>query len=137
MKKKFISFLMAIFACTVLFSACTKENSDLIIGTWTNTDKTYFSDNGQQRFFAAGTYTWTFTEDSLIIVENSDRRRENTWTTAYTIDENHLIFSEVSYNVLELNKKSLIIELVQTNTFDGETYTYTDHLEFKKVTYVE
>lgn len=138
MKKFFMTAFVAMGLAAM--TSCTKDNSELIIGTWVNTAECYeqytFEGETEKENVPAGQATITFHEDGIMtITAETDDGRE-TWTDTYAINGDNLIWDGETFAIKQLDKKKLIFESDETDTWveDGETFTerYVMHLDFDR-----
>ena len=66
---KHIKSIIALLGAAILFAACGKNNSTLIIGDWANTEQSYEITIAGQANIPAGTISMEFTADSVMIAD--------------------------------------------------------------------
>ncbi|MBP5527839.1 MAG: hypothetical protein J6X79_05225 [Bacteroidales bacterium] len=66
---KHIDSIIALLGAAILFAACGKDNSTLIIGNWANTAQSYEITVAGQANIPAGTISMEFTADSVMIAD--------------------------------------------------------------------
>lgn len=139
MKKFFMTAFVAMGLAAM--TSCTKDNSELIIGTWVNTSDCYeqytFEGETEKETLPAGQLTITFHEDGTMTITSAlDAAERETWTDTYAINGDYLILDGETLAIKQLDKKKLVFELNETDTWEeeGETFTdrYTVHLDFDR-----
>ena len=66
---KHIKSIIALLGAAILFAACGKDNSTLIIGNWANTEQAYEITIAGQANIPAETICMEFTVDSVMIAD--------------------------------------------------------------------
>ena len=66
---KHIKTITALLGAAMIFAACGKDNSTLIIGNWTNTEQAYEITIAGENNIPAGTIWMEFTADSVMIAD--------------------------------------------------------------------
>ena len=66
---KHIKSIIALLGAAILFAACGKDNSTLIIGNWANTEQSYDITIAGQVDIPAETISMEFTVDSVMIAD--------------------------------------------------------------------
>ena len=124
-------------------TSCTKDNSELILGTWVNTADTYeqytsFNGETEKDTIPAGQATITFNENGTMTITAHDDVDGSieTWTDTYSVNGDNLIWDGETFAIKQLDKKKLIFELSEPDTWeeDGQTVTpfYTMHFDFDR-----
>lgn len=141
MKKTLFGLFLALTA-TMLMTSCKKDNAELILGTWVNTDATYeqYTLNGETEkdTYPEGQITITFNENgTMTITAHDDMGNTETFADHYIVNGDNMIWDGETFVIKQLYKQKLILELSETETWeeDGETFTeqYIIHLDFFRI----
>lgn len=141
MKKTFLATLMAFVSAAFLFTSCTKENSDLIIGTWdvdlAATYETYTEGGVSQTMYVAEegctAASLTFKENGIVTFSSTyEGEGTETFDGPYTIDGDKLMLDGEDCRILKLNNKKLILEMSETDEEDGVSFSYAMHMELDR-----
>ena len=73
MKHHSIKILAALLGAALFFAACGKDNTDLLVGLWTNTAQSYEITIGGQKYLPKGCICMEFTNNKVLI---SDARTD-------------------------------------------------------------
>lgn len=134
MKKLKVLATILCIATLGLFTSCSKDNAELIIGTWEVESVTL---NGVE--VTAGMpigMTWTFNENNTMVLKYAgETLTENYLILEEDIEEaghvlyekGTLVIGEVGFKIEELNKKELKLKDIDRELVDGGT------INFKKV----
>lgn len=124
-------------------TSCTKDNSELILGTWVNTADTYeqytsFNGETEKETIPAGQATITFNENGTMTITAHDDVDGSieTWIDTYSVNGDNLIWDGETFAIKQLDKKKLIFELSEPDTWEEEGLTvtpfYTMHFDFDR-----
>lgn len=124
-------------------TSCTKDNSELILGTWVNTADTYeqytsFNGETEKETTPAGQVTITFNENGTMTITAHDDVDGSieTWIDTYSVNGDNLIWDGETFAIKQLDKKKLIFELSEPDTWEEEGLTvtpfYTMHFDFDR-----
>lgn len=124
-------------------TSCTKDNSELILGTWVNTADTYeqytsFNGETEKETMPAGQATITFNENGTMTITAHDDVDGSieTWIDTYSVNGDNLIWDGETFAIKQLDKKKLIFELSEPDTWEEEGLTvtpfYTMHFDFDR-----
>lgn len=124
-------------------TSCTKDNSELILGTWVNTADTYeqytFNGETEKETTPAGQATITFNENGTMTVTAHDDVDGSieTWTVTYSVNGDNLIWDGETFAIKQLDKKKLILEITESETWEeenGEIFSaqFFMHLDFDR-----
>ena len=138
--KKLAGLVMAFLAVGMMMTSCSKDNEELILGTWNmDVNKSYesYTENGvtEQMTYAemgAKEVTITFKEGGVMTVSTTMSNEPGSWDTEYIIDDDELMWDGMELDILKLNKKKLILEETEDETEDGISYSFTEHMEFDR-----
>lgn len=133
---------MAFVAMTLAtMTSCKKENSEMILGTWVSTADTYglstFMGETEKDTYPAGQVTVTFNENGTMTSVGYDEGHLVTFTDTYTINGDNLFFDGQTYAIKQLDKKKLILEITESETWEeenGEIFSaqFFMHLDFDR-----
>ena|GEM_PF-6398243 len=144
MKKKISVLVMALMTFTMLFTSCKKDDSELILGTWTLNNAKSYIDYTQgdihEREAAAdedGVVTFSFHSDNtLALIYRYDDGDEGIETVWYTVADGKLTLTmdgeKEVLNIEKLDKKNLILGMTESETIDSVLCTESIHLEFTR-----
>lgn len=124
-------------------TSCKKDNSELILGTWVNTADTYeqytsFNGETEKETMPAGQATITFNENGTMTITAHDDVDGSieTWIDTYSVNGDNLIWDGETFAIKQLDKKKLIFELSEPDTWEEEGLTvtpfYTMHFDFDR-----
>ena len=148
--KKLAGLVMAFLAVGMMMTSCTKDNEELILGTWNmDMNKSYesYTENGvtEQMTYAEmgmGKVTITFKEGGVMTVSTTASNESDGWDTEYTIKDDVLTWEGIELHILKhkgielhilkLNKDKLILGETEDETEDGIFYSFTEHMEFDR-----
>lgn len=128
MKHHSIKIITVLLGAAMLFAACGKNNSDLIIGNWSNTAQSYEITIAGQQSIPADAITMKFTADSVLI---SDMRCDclPRWEHYTLTTENGKQLLNVEngihgdYVVEELTSSKMVLTSTDPNIDMGFMYT--------------
>lgn len=129
---KIILFLSVFMSLT--FASCTKEKttSELIIGSWINTSKSYVENNPDgviHRYpIVAGELYYDFKSDGTGICINEG----DGYTFTYKIQDNKIIIDDdwIIYEIKEISESKLVLE--ETGYSLDDMFYETHHYEFER-----
>ena len=146
--KKSLKTLAAVVlaALTMSLTGCTKDPSDLIIGTWqayysevvsTFMGQTYTSTNNYENqtslttFKKDGTFETSDTENGRTTTSNGTYVvKDNTLTMTFTEDNESYV---ESYVIAEINKNDVTLTASESGTDEGVSYSVDITFKLKKV----
>ncbi len=139
--KKLAGLVMAFLAVGMMMTSCSKDNEELILGTWNmDVNKSYDSwtqdgvteQENYLEWWGIEKATFTFKEGGVVTISAVMDNESGNWDDEYTINGDVLIWDGDEFNILKLNKKKLILEQTEEGTDDGIPYSNTDHMEFDR-----
>ncbi len=141
MKKSFIAVAMVMAVFMMVFTSCSKDKSQLIIGKWSSMEGSYMTiDEMGKLDIPEGCYTFTFNNDNTCVISYSIMGiEEGEITSTYSINGDDLIIDGQEIDIEELSKQHLVLEFDSDSFFsddddedEDESDNFKAHLEFKK-----